>query len=139
MPPFFSQHHAVLETIPCDFIELLVGHLYNVYKSKRARKFALPAPPTMQICEGASFPRRLLGLPSWSYRPTCSANEGDPATVAGPLFIRDRSFRISTQLFISSQLCFLLFHALDFTQLLCCTQMPFFQIHHDSLVLPNCF
>jgi len=73
MPPFSSQHHAVLEKIPCDYTELLVGHLYNAYKSKRARKFALPAPPTMQICEGASFPRRMLELPSWTYRPTCSA------------------------------------------------------------------
>ena len=28
-----------LETIPCDFSELLVRLLYNAYKSKRARKF----------------------------------------------------------------------------------------------------
>ena len=34
MPPFSSQHHAVLETIPCDYTELLVRHLYQRIQTK---------------------------------------------------------------------------------------------------------
>ena len=98
MPRWPRPLELVLETISCDFSELLVGHLYNLYKSKRARKFALPAPPTMQICEGASFPRRMLGLLSWSYPPTCSANESDPSRRGGPAFHPRSLFPNSVQL-----------------------------------------
>ena len=46
-----------------------------------------------------------------------------------------RSFcRIEIQLLSLPRTCFLLFHALDFTELLCFTEMSSFQIHHDSLV-----
>jgi hypothetical protein len=55
--------------------------------------------------------------------PPARPNEGDPADVAGPLFIRDLSFRISVQLLFLPHLCFLLFHVLDFTQLLCFIEM----------------
>ncbi len=103
MPRWPRPLELVLETIPCDFSELLVGHLYNLYKSKRARKFALLAPPTMQICEGASFPRRMLGLLSWSYRPTCSANESDPSRRGGPAFHPRSLFPKSSTVFYFSE------------------------------------
>ena len=125
MPPFFNPQQQVLETIPCDYTELLVRYLYNLYKPKRARKFALPAPPIMQICEGASFPRRLLGLLSWSYQPTCSANESDPSN--------PWRARFSSPLVLSEfQYNFCFFH--DFA----CDSFTFW-ISSNFYVLPRCF
>jgi len=45
--------------------------------------------------------------------------------VAGPLFIRDLYFRILAQLLVLPRLCFLLFHVVDFTELLCFTELLF--------------
>ena len=89
----------------------------------RARKFALPAPLTMQICEGASFPRRMLELPSWTYRPTCSTQWRRPSRRGGPAFYPRSFFLNCSTAFVFPDFAFLLFHFLYFTQLLCFTEM----------------
>jgi len=125
MPPFSSQHHAVLETIPCDDTEPRARHLYQLIQTKARSQICSSRTTHHANLRGRLLPATDAGVAFVVISAHLLGQRKRPQqAVAGPLFIRDLSFRISAQLLCRSRICFFALSRFGFH--------PPFMFHRDA-------